>query len=441
MARRPRDRSFRVVLTQRGWAFLAAAVLAFGFAYGAGFAELLSVAVLLAAVPAAGLVMVWAGRPRLSVDRTFTPHILEAGKAAHVALGLRNLSTRPTRRAQWWDGLPWGTGRTDPAELPSLRPRGARYATRGNAIALGYELRPPRRGIFAIGPLGVELADPFGMARSWLVAGEPQQIVVTPEVVALGDTGLSASLGDGEARLVQRKAGGDEDDTMTREYRSGDAMRRVHWRASARHGDLMVRQEEQRSLPEARVIIDTRRDSYRDAYGETADDSSESAAFEWSVRMLASVTVHLRRAGFVVSIDETAPPQLPPLSQRRQRTWNDEEFLAGLAALQLSAIATVPAGDTRSSGPVVAIIGAPDDGTLHWLARQRRAGELGIVFIVRAVSAMETLDRSFQMPVAATVSEFLTDAGWIVVPVRDDDDHAAAWEAVVVESGRARTGA
>jgi hypothetical protein len=215
-------------------------------------------------------------------------------------------------------------------------------------------------------------------------------------------------------------------------------MRRVHWRASARYGDLMVRQEEHRSLPEARIIIDTRRDSYADAWGQQ-DDTAESPAFEWAIRMLASVTVHLRRAGFVVSIDETAPTQLPQLSRRRQRTWNDEEFLVSLAGVQLSD-GDAPAASSMKPGPVIAILGMPDDATVHWVARQRRSGELGVVFLVRAVTAMESLDTSFHLPIAPALTEYLADAGWLVVPVRDDDDHGAAWEAVVVESGRSRTG-
>ena len=45
---------------------------------------------------------------------------------------------------------------------------------------------------------------------------------------------------------------------MTREYRHGDPMRRVHWAATARHGELMVRQEESVTTPEATIILDQR---------------------------------------------------------------------------------------------------------------------------------------------------------------------------------------
>lgn len=430
-----------VRLTARGWAFLFASFLCFAWAYAGGMHQLLFVATLLAALPIIAVIMVRMRRPRVSVARTFTPHVIQAGDTATVSLAVRNLAPRRSFRARWTDTVPWRPGETAEADLPALQVRGARFAGRGNALVLGYELRPPRRGIYPVGPMNIEVGDPFGLASSSLVAGEPQPVTVTPQVVPLSETGLSVPAGDGEARLVQRRATGDDDDSMTREYRPGDAMRRVHWRASARHGDLMVRQEEQRSFPEGRIIVDTRREGYHDVSDD--EDDAESPAFEWAVRMLASVAVHLRRMGFLVTIDETGLPQLDSVGQGRRRTWGDEEFLSSLAGISLSdtlsARRTGGVGDDRrtANGPVVAILGTPEPDTVDWLVRQRRPGELAVAFMVRSVSSLDLIDRSFGLPpTSPLIAERLTDAGWLVVPVRSDDDHAAAWEAVVVETGR-----
>src|SRR5690606_18569135 len=122
-----------------------------------------------------------------------------------------------------------------------------------------------RRGLYAIGPFVVEHEDPFGMAVSTIALGDPDRLVVIPALTDLSEGGPSLADGDGAAQLVQRKPAGNDDDLSTREYRPGDALRRVHWRASARHGELMVRQEEHRSLPDARIIVDTRRRGYPDA--------------------------------------------------------------------------------------------------------------------------------------------------------------------------------
>jgi uncharacterized protein (DUF58 family) len=449
-----------VRLTLRGWVFLAASFVCFIAAYAGGRHELLYAATLLAALPIIAFVVVWARRPKLSVVRSFSPHVIAAGNTASVTLAVRNVSPRRSLRARWTDTLPWRPGATEEGDLPALQVRGPRFAAR-NSVTLGYELTPPRRGIFPIGPMSIEVGDALGLAASSISTGEAQAVTVTPEVIPLAETGLTMPAGDGEARLVQRRATGDDDDSMTREYRTGDAMRRVHWRASARHGDLMVRQEEQRSFPEARIIVDTRRAGYRDVSNELSpggsparspggsgaqmDDTADSAAFEWVVRMLASVAVHLRRMGFLVTIEETALPQLDHVGQGRRRTWGDEEFLASLAAIgladTLAARRTGGASDrtSRANGPVVAIVGTPEPDTVDWLLRQRRPGELAVVFMVRNATSLDVINRSFGVPSSApAVAERLADAGWLVVPVREDDDHAAAWEAVVVETGRAR---
>ncbi|CAN5293014.1 DUF58 domain-containing protein [soil metagenome] len=429
-----------VRLTGRGWWFVAASAVLFAVAYGSGKQELLYVAALLGALPVIAVLVVRVRRPRLAVTRSFAPHVIPAGGTASVSLVVRNLAPARSVPAQWWDAIPWRPFETPVAELPALQSRGARFAGRGNSVALEYDLRPPRRGVFPVGPLSVQVADAFGLATSTSIAGAAQPITVTPEVIPLAESGMTVPAGDGEARLVQRRATGDEDDIMTREYRDGDAMRRVHWRATARKGELMVRQEEQRSLPEARILVDTRRTGYRDVAGAgEQDDEAESAAFEWVVRMLASVAVHLRRTGFVVTVEDTGVSQFELLSRGRRLTWGDEEFLAGLASLELTDPATSRKPATRADGPLIALVGTPEPETLDWMLAQRRPGELAVAFMVRSISAIDIIDRSFGVPaVAPQIADRLTDAGWLVVPVRADDDHAAAWEAVVMETGRSR---
>ncbi|MEO8093939.1 MAG: DUF58 domain-containing protein [Pseudolysinimonas sp.] len=429
-----------VRLTLRGWWFLAASAAFFIVAHSTGRQELLYVAALLGMLPIIAVIFVRVRRPRLAATRAFSPHVIPAGSAADVSLVVRNLSPSRSVRATWWDALPWHPYETPPADLPAMLARGPRFAGRGNSVALNYDLTPPRRGVFPVGPLGVEVADAFGLAASTFVTGEPQSITVTPEVIPLGDTGMTVPAGDGESRLVQRRASGDEDDVMTREYRDGDAMRRVHWRATARKGDLMVRQEEQRSFPEARILVDTRRDGYRDVSSdEPGFDESESEAFEWVVRMLASVAVHLRRAGFLVTVHDSGIPQFEQMSAAKRRTWGDEDFLTGLASLELTEPLRAKRRTTRSNGPLIALLGTPDAEVVDWLLAQRRPGELAVAFMVRNLSAIDMIDRHFgNAATAPAIADRLTDAGWLVVPVRADDDHAAAWEAVVVETGRSR---
>jgi len=425
-----------VRLTRRGWWFLAAGVVAFVAAYAGGRLQLLYVACLLLALPLIALAVVALRRPRLAARREFAPRVVQAGSVTTVSVVASNTAPGRSLPAVWWDRLPWHPWSTPPGALRALEARGPRFA-RNNATTVLYDLAPPRRGIVPVGPLTVEVGDPFGMATCRAIVGEAELLTVTPEVVPLADSGLSVPAGDGESRLVQRRATGDEDDAMTREYRHGDAMRRVHWRASARSGDLMVRQEEQRSFPEARILVDTTRSGYRDAEGPF--DAAESDGFEWVVRMLASVAVHLRRTGFLVTIQETGPSQLDDVGRGRRRTWGDEEFLSRLASVHLTEAPALTPGTHTAAGPVFAILGTAEPETIEWMLTHRRPGELAVAFVVRTSSAIDQIDRSFGVPSGASrLDEELTDAGWLVVPVRADEDHAAAWQAVVAELGRSR---
>jgi uncharacterized protein (DUF58 family) len=412
-----------IALTGRGWAFLLGGVLAVLVAYGARRPELTYVGVLLIALPALAVGYVLLRRPRLDVTRGFAPAIVPVGRTTSARARVRNRGRTLTSPVQWADTLPFAPGATaerDLARIDLARP-----------AELEYEVRAPRRGVFGIGPFVTELVDPFHLARAVGQHGGTQELVVTPEAVPLPETGLTVPAGSGEARLVQRRSTGDEDDAITREYRSGDAMRRVHWRATARHGELMVRQEEQRSLPHARILVDTLADGYLDA-----DDGDESESFEWVVRMLASVAVHLRRAGFLVTVLETGDRQL---TVERRRTWGDEEFLAGLASFELQDRRGAHRDEARGDGPLIALAGTPGGETVEWMRRHRRPGSLAAAFLAQPLTAVDRLDRSFGGPArSGDAGERLLDDGWLVVPVRADEDHAAAWGAVVMETGRAR---
>lgn len=222
--------------------------------------------------------------------------------------------------------------------------------------------------------------------------------------------------------LVRRAIGG-EDDLSTREYRRGDALRRVHWRATARHGELMVRQEEPRSHAEARVILDTRRTGYPDTLPLRSPDDSESQSFELALSLAASLALHLARGGFAVEFVETAATQLAPVHPI-------EFFLDSLATAELSSeTGALAAGSRLSSsarpdrahGSVFAVLADADNETLERLAAQRPSFDLAVAFIV-TYRGMRAVDR-------------LRDAGWTCVPMRVDDSVEGAWRAVAEAHG------
>lgn len=399
-------------LTPRGTALAVVGAASTIGAYASGRPELLWLGCLTLLLPALALAVVRFRRLGLTVSRSFRPEPVAVGQPAIVDITIANGGPRWTPQAEWRDYRPWASGGDEPRVLPPLAPRSAHGAT----ARLRYELIPRRRGEFAVGPLGVRLTDPFDLARGEIAVGAVDWLVVTPVIRELPDTGLAILASDGASLLVRRSIGGD-DDLSTREYRTGDAMRRVHWRATARHGELMVRQEEPRSHAEARVILDTRRSGYSDGRTDERADEPQSESFELAVSIAASIAVHLARGGFAVELVETGDRHLAPVA-------STDPFLRSLATLELAdATGDYPAGSPltatspdRSHGSVFAIVSDADASTLERLVAQRSGFDLAVAFVItwRDSRALETLRQ----------------AGWTCVPVALGDRVEDAWRAI-----------
>jgi uncharacterized protein (DUF58 family) len=402
-------------LTPRGIVTLVLGIVCLILGYTAGRRETLVVACVAILLVVLGAIIVRTRRPRFEIIRLFAPPVVSAGGATRVTVRVRNIGSSASTPLLWNDAVPWAQEMA-PQELPSIPTGSAARRVR----AVDYEARPPRRGLYPIGPFVVEYEDPFGMVSAVLAVGEADRLVVVPDIVELPLGGPTLADGEGTAQLVQRRVTGNDDDLTTREYRPGDALRRVHWRASARHGELMVRQEEHRSHPDARILVDTRQGGYPDAepdQGDTWSPTAHSDSFEWVVRMTASLGQHLESSGFRVVIEETGVPQIEQLGERWEGGRRSEGFLTSLAAVRLidrpqDAVGTSVLADPE--GPVFALLGDPDEQTLTWMMRRRRAGQAAVAFLLEP-----------RLP----VRERLTNAGWQVVTVHEWMHPGDAWNA------------
>ncbi len=104
-----------------------------------------------------------------------------------MSLLVRNLRGSRSPRVEWERPAALVAVLLRTRMLPRMSARAPRYANAGNARAVGYDLRPARRGLFSIGPIVLRFGDPFGLVTSESTAGETEQLVVTPEVVLLGE--------------------------------------------------------------------------------------------------------------------------------------------------------------------------------------------------------------------------------------------------------------
>ena len=274
-------RSLLAGFTTRGTSFLAAGLAAALAGLALGERGLVSVGALLFVLPLLSALAAGRARYRLSSVRQVSPARVPAGHTTRVSVRLENVSRLPTGLLLAEDAIPYVLGTRPRYVLDGVE--------RGGIRELTYPLRSDLRGKFTIGPLEVRIADSFGLVEFGRSFATTSTLVVTPRVVPLARTAIGASwVGEGDGKTRAAAAAG-EDDVVPRAYRDGDELRRVHWRSTARYGELMVRREEQRWRNRALLLLDTR----RNAHAGTGVTSS----FEYAVGAAASIGVHLARGG------------------------------------------------------------------------------------------------------------------------------------------------
>lgn len=293
--------------TRRGVLFLGVGGAVFVGAWAFDVRDLLFVAALLLLVPLVALGYVIVHPLRVSVSRTFRPGTVSAGRGATATIQIHNRSSAPLLGLRWRDTAAGGVVVPATQSLRALAPARSGRPNTADTAVVSYDLRPARRGVYPVGPLMLGRVDPFGLAYSEWPVGSPHDLTVTPRVTTLPGSGVSITRGEGSRQERLRHLNNDSDELIAREYRPGDPMRRVNWPATARHGEIMVRQEEQRSHPEARVVLDT---SGGAEPGGATGDGGHGLEFEHAVEMAASIAVHLLDGGFRVDVVELGPCQL-----------------------------------------------------------------------------------------------------------------------------------
>jgi uncharacterized protein (DUF58 family) len=265
-----------VRLTGRGVGLLVAGcvLLVGGFRFGYPELTVLGSAAAVAVAAAAAFV---AWRPRLTVGRTADPDRVTRGEPCRVTLDVSNASRLFAPNLVAREQLrPGGT-----AAIPLVRLRP------GRTTRIHYPVPTSRRGLVRIGPLEITRRDPLGLVGAGRRYGTPITVWVRPKIHPIGavPSGLSRSL-DGR---VDRVPQGSITFAGLREYVMGDDLRQVHWRTSARMGELMVREHVDTTLPRVVILFDDR----EVVCGQTMTGES---TFEAACEAAASVLVAALRA-------------------------------------------------------------------------------------------------------------------------------------------------
>jgi len=319
----------RHLFSTRGWGLLAAGVFSLLCAQIMGRRDLLVLGLLLIVLPLISLAGIRLVKPRFRVYREFSPSTVETASITTVRLAVARTGTG-VGRVIMEEHLPPRFGESPAFRFP------ARSAS-GGTSRYEYHLRSGKRGQFTIGPVTAEFTDPFGLSLHRHSIDDGDTLTVTPAAVELPATGLAGARGNDGITATRTRANPSDDDVMTREYRHGDPMRRVHWPATARHGALMVRQEESVTTPEATIILDQRFTSFATGFGavfgsDDGDDLVTSDTFEWAVTATMSVSAHLAERNYSLRLLDAAGD--PAFHRSQSAPEPDAEEYSGAAGLQ-----------------------------------------------------------------------------------------------------------
>lgn len=408
-------------LTTRGRCFLSGGLTCVLAGLLLGQRDVLRVGVLLVVLPLAAAVALRRTRYRLTCTRSLAPSRVPVGADAEVVLRVDNVSRLPTEVLAMEDTACYELGGRPRFTLDRV--------PAGTGRSVSYAVRSEVRGRYPVGPLAVRLTDPFGLVELTRSFAAVDELVVTPPVSPLPPVRGGGRWSGTGANTASSLAAVGEDDLTVRTYRLGDDLRKVHWKATAHAGQMMVRREEQPRQSAAALVLDLRLAAHR---GE-----GQTSSLEWAVAAAASIGVHLARSGYGV------------------RLVGSDGVVSGggsgsaAAAALLDSLATVGAHRGAGLRPALARIGGAAEGLVvavlgdldPAVAREvagalpRAAAGLAVLLDVTGWTGGRPATRgtgsgSGSLRVEQT-ARVLRSGGWRPVVARHGDDLAALWSQLV----------
>ncbi|HEY3523079.1 MAG TPA: DUF58 domain-containing protein, partial [Candidatus Limnocylindrales bacterium] len=186
------------------------------------------------------------------------------GDQLRVTYTLRNVSRMPK---------PW-LEIHNPTTLPGGLP--GRALTLGSRAERSWLVRAPltRRGHYRIEPLRISTGDPFGLFEASASVGQPITLVVYPKLEPIPLWKLPPASIEGSRAAPERTLQTTPLATGVRPYAPGDAMNRIHWKTTARHGEIQVKEFDLEQTADAWLFLDLDRSA---SHGDGDDSTLETA--------------------------------------------------------------------------------------------------------------------------------------------------------------------
>jgi uncharacterized protein (DUF58 family) len=407
------------LFTPRGRLFVVVGVLALFTAMVAGQRDVMRLALLMLALPLVAALLVSRARLRLSCERSVEPTQVPLGSPMRGRITLGQDGRLPAGILMLEDDVP-----------RELGPR-PRFLVDKAGLSWRREVEYPLlgrvRGRFRTGPLLVRTTDPFGLVQLDRQFVATSEVMVTPQVVPLPPIRSTGGGGSaGEARPHRIGVVG-QDDALVREYRQGDEVRRIHWRSTARRGELMVRREEQAWDPSASVILDSRSAAHA--------GSGLQNSLEWAVSAAASVALHFLHEGFTVEVFEADGPLHVGSGLGQNSTAAAEVVISRLTDLTPKVTSSLhyaieSAAADRPGQLVVAVLGRLDAEDANALLRLQRNRTQCLALLLDVDTFADVPASPRRRAEQELAGRMLRENQWRVVEVPRGMGVADAWAAL-----------
>lgn len=214
---------------------------------------------------------------QLRLQRTYHDHAF-LGEPVEVLLTLSNGSRLRLPWVQWIEMVPIGlrTVGTTVQQVVSMRGK--------EELTFRYEVIGHRRGYYQVGPMYLTLGDLFGFseASTQLPA---QYLTIYPKITPLQQLGLPSRLPFGAISSHQRLFEDPARPMGVRPYHSGDSLRAINWKVTARQEKLLVKTFQPAISLETTLLLNLNSQEY--------DRKNRQVATEWAIQLAASIAAHL----------------------------------------------------------------------------------------------------------------------------------------------------
>lgn len=398
-------------LTTRGRIFVALGISFVLTGVGLGMTDLTRIGMLLLALPSLAMLINQRHPLAFGISRVPIPSRAQVEEPAMVALSILNPSRTPSPVLSGEELLDYTLGDRPRFVIPALR--------RGQSHNVTYSVRSHIRGRHQLGPLALSVTDPFGLTARHVALQSSSDLLVLPRIMPLGGAASGARGLGTEGTIPHMVSLHGEDDISVRDYRDGDDLRRVHWPATARTGNLMVRQEDRPAMRRAVILLDSR---------EEVHGQATSRSLEWAVTMTASMAAHCEHLGYALHlVTASADPGQGHESTRLDESLESLALVTPGPGVDLTGVLHVASGAIVAGGLIVAVIGACSDDDARAVAALRSAGGTALALVVDRTTLGAAGSPVGSDASAQATAEVLRSAGWRVVLVTPGMSWTHAW--------------